>query len=437
MRIAAPRSLLAQFVVLHVAVAVVATVVLLWSATTLLHQTADHFQRNLLRQQVEIVAAARQRGERNISPTVLSAGMAVTVIDRDRHIDGASGPARPDVLAVAPLSHRPRFFRHGDVQGFSQPVGGGWIVASQDDTDPQVVTDDIVRSFLKRFALITVPIAALVPLIGVVLARRLTLRMRSVSAIAAAIGPSSSDIRLPIGLLPLEAEPLAEATNAALDRLADALHVQTAFAADVAHELRTPLAVIRLRADAIENRAVQSEMIRAVDRAARVITQLLVLAELEQPSALGITPVALDRLAEDVVADRAPAIFAGERTIALEAAANAPAIEGYSEAIALALGNLIDNAAKYTPTGTAIIVCVGPGAQLSVSDNGNGVPDAHLSRLKDRLWRGSPERIEGSGIGLSIVDRIARAHGGALAVERGPGGTGLTARITLFGEPAA
>ncbi|WP_267389175.1 HAMP domain-containing sensor histidine kinase [Sphingomonas sp. GC_Shp_3] len=437
MRIAAPRSLLAQFVVLHVAVAVVATVVLLWSATTLLHQTADHFQRNLLRQQVEIVAAARQRGEQKISPTVLSAGMAVTVIDRDRRIDGASGPARPDVLAAAPLSHHPRFFRHGDVEGFSQPVGGGWIVASQDDTDPQVVTDDIVRSFLKRFALITVPIAALVPLIGVVLARRLTLRMRRVSATAAAIGPSSSDIRLPIGLLPLEAEPLAEATNAALDRLADALHVQTAFAADVAHELRTPLAVIRLRADAIENRAVQGEMIRAVDRAARVITQLLVLAELEQPSALGMTAVALDRLAENVVADRAPAIFAGQRTIALDAAANVPPIEGYSEAIALALGNLIDNATKYTPTGTAIVVCVGPGAQLSVSDDGIGVPDAHLSRLKDRLWRGSPERIEGSGIGLSIVDRIARAHGGGLAVERGPGGTGLTARITLFGEPAA
>jgi signal transduction histidine kinase len=437
MRIAAPRSLLAQFVVLHIAVAVVATVVLLWSATTLLHQTADHFQRNLLRQQVEIVAAARQRGERMISPMLLNAGMAVAVIDRDRHVDGASGPARPDILATAPLGRNPRFFRRGAVEGFSQPAGAGWIVASQDDTDPQVVTDDIVRSFLKRFALIIVPIAALVPLIGVVLARRLTLRMRSVSAIAAAIGPSSSDIRLPVGLLPLEAEPLAEATNAALDRLAAALHVQAAFAADVAHELRTPLAVVRLRADAIENRAVRGEMILAVDRAARVITQLLALAELERPPALGITPIALDRLAEEVVAERAPTIFAGRRSIALEVSAGALPVVGYREAIVLALENLIDNATKYTPAGTTIVVRVGPAAQLSVSDDGIGVPDEHLSRLKDRLWRGNPTRSEGSGIGLSIVDRIARAHGGTLSVERGPGGKGLTARITLSGAPGA
>lgn len=433
MRIAAPRSLLGQFVVLHLAVAVVAAIVLLWSATTLLHQTADHFQRNLLRHQTQIVAAARGGDGRTHSPMLPSDGMAVMVIDRNRGIAGASGPARPDILAAAPLDRKPRFFRRGAVEGFSLPARGGWIVASQDDTDPEVVTDDIVRSFLKRFALVILPIAALVPLIGVVLARRLTLRMRSVSAIAATIGPGSAAIRLPLGRLPIETEPLARATNAALDRLADALHVQAAFAADVAHELRTPLAVIRLRADVIDTAAVRGEMLLAVDRAARVITQLLVLAELEQPPALGTAPIALAGLAEDVVAESAPAIFAGGRSIALEAAPDAPPIGGYREAIVLALENLIDNAAKHTPAGTTIVVHVGPGASLSVSDDGPGVPDAHLSRLKDRLWRGNPARTEGSGIGLSIVDRIARAHGGALAIDHGPGGKGLTVRITLAG----
>jgi two-component system OmpR family sensor kinase len=236
---------------------------------------------------------------------------------------------------------------------------------------------------------------------------------------------------VPVGLLPLEAEPLATATNAALDRLANALHVQAAFAADVSHELRTPLAVIRLRADAVESAALRGEMIAAVDRAARVITQLLALAELEGPLAVDAAPIPLAALAEDVVADRAPAIFAGGRSIALEHDGGRATIAGYREAIVLALQNLIDNAAKYTGRGTAIVVRVGPGARLSVIDDGAGVPDRHLHRLKDRLWRGDTDHAEGSGIGLSIVDRIARAHGGTLTIDHGPGGRGLAVHITL------
>ncbi|WP_447411834.1 hypothetical protein, partial [Clostridium perfringens] len=81
------------------------------------------------------------------------------------------------------------------------------IVVSQDSDAPQVVTDDIVRAFLTRFALLLLPFAALLPLIGALLTRRLTRRMRTVSAIAAGIGPRAIDQRLPRGTLPLEVEP--------------------------------------------------------------------------------------------------------------------------------------------------------------------------------------------------------------------------------------
>ncbi|MEG3175571.1 ATP-binding protein [Sphingomonas sp. RB3P16] len=431
MRRVAARSLLAQFVVLHIAVAIAAALILLWSATTLLHQTADHFQHDLLRRQAHSVAGAQTRGETAILPVLLTDGMAVATISRSRRIEQVSGPERQEILAAAPLDRAAHFFRRGAIEGYSVPTTSGWIVVSQDDTDPEVVTDDIVRTFLKRFALVSLPIAALVPLIGVLLTRRLTVRMRQVSAIAATIGPRSSTTRLPLGVLPLEAEPLARATNAALDRLADALHVQAAFAADVAHELRTPLALIRLRADGIEDAAVRQDMTRAVDRAARVIAQLLALAELEQPLAVDALPIDLATLAETVVADRAPAIFAGGRSIALEADSDTRLVPGYREAILLALENLVDNAAKYTPRGTAIVVRLGPGAQLAVIDDGHGVPAAQLDRLKDRRWRGDATGVEGSGIGLSIVDRIARAHGGVLTVARGPGGRGLAFHMTL------
>jgi two-component system, OmpR family, sensor kinase len=430
----APRSLLGQFVVLHIAVAVIATLTLLWSATTLLHQTADHFQRTLLQRQAEIIADARARHRMAAVP--LTSGMAVATFSADRRLASSSGPPRRAILAAAPLDGNRRFFRRGAVEGYSLPIrGGGWIVVSQDDTDPEVVTDDIVRTFLKRFALLILPIAALVPLIGVLLARRLTLRMRAVSAIAATIGPRSFETRLPLGVLPREAEPLAEATNAALDRLVEALHVQGAFAADVAHELRTPLAAIRLRADAIGDVGVRADLMAAVDRAARVIGQLLSLAELEQPRTRDAGRFDLAEVAESVVADRAPGIVAGGRTIALDIAAPVASIDGHREAIVLALENLVDNAAKYTPGDAAIVVRAGPGARLSVADNGRGVSEADIARLTERFWRGGEHGVEGSGIGLSLVDRIARAHGGALTVARGADGDGLLFEIVLC-DPA-
>lgn len=431
MRLALPRSLLGQFMALHAVIAGVATITLFWSASTLLHKTADHFQRNLLRRQAALSIASGAANAGAARPVMLSSGMAVGLVGADRRLLKSYGLVRAPVLAAAPLDRKPHFFRLGAVQGYSVPARSGWIIVSQDDADPAVITDDIVRGFLTWFALISLPIAILIPLIGVLIARRLTLRMRAVSAIAATIGPRNLGTRLPSGILPVEAEPLAEATNAALDRLADAIHVQTAFAADVAHELRTPLAFIRLRADAVAEPGVRREMMSAVDRAARVVSQLLALAALERPIDDQGAPVDLHALAEQVVADRAPDVVASGRSISFERASGAAQLNGYAAALTLALENLVDNATRHTAPGTAIRVRSGPGARVAVSDNGEAVPEAHFSRLKDRFWRGGGRDVEGSGIGLSIVERVARAHGGRLDVRKGPDGRGLLFVMTM------
>ena len=431
-----PRSLLGQFVALHVAIAILGAIVLVASASALLHHTADRFQRDLLRQQGRIVAASLASGARMLPPTALANGMAVALIGPDRRLRDASGPPRPAMLAAAPLDGRAHFFRRHAVEGLVVPVAGGWILVSQDDTDPEVVTDDIVRTFLYRFALVCLPIAALVPLIGALIARRLTMRMRAVSASATGIGPHTLDRRLPVEILPSEAQPLAQATNAALDRLAAAFHAQSAFAADVAHELRTPLSVIRLHADAVPDTALRAALLGSVDRTARVIAQLLALAHLERPVEEYADAIDLHALAEAVVADRAAAILSGGRTIALEGDASVVLPRGRPEAIRLALENLIDNAARHTPAGTAIVVAAGPGPRLTVRDDGPGVPDGHLARLTERLWRGDRARAGGMGIGLSIVARIAAAHGGALTVRRGAGARGLVFTIALGTDAA-
>ncbi len=428
-----PRSLLGQFIALHIVTALVATIALSLGVAMLLHSTADHYQRKLLRQQAAIVASALPASTA-LRSDALTDGMAVAVIGRDRVVIMAKGPARPRIVAAVPMDHGAHFFRRGVIEAYSVPIAGGrWIVASQDGAAPEVITDDIVSAFLKRFALLVLPIAALVPLIGALLTRRLTRRMAAVSATAAAIGPRTLGTRLPRGTLPSEVEPLAAATNEALDRLEQGFKTQTAFAADVAHELRTPLAIIGLRADAIVDDATRTAVLAAVDRAARVVGQLLALADLERPIEDSGEPLDLAALATNVVADRAPAIIGGGRSIALDDrwTGSAASVFGYPGAVTLALENLVDNAARHTPVGTTISVRVGPDRCLCVSDDGDGVPPEHLARLKDRFWRADSARAEGSGIGLSIVDRVARAHCGVLEIAPGHGGIGLSFTILL------
>lgn len=432
MRPRLPRSLLGQFVALHVVTALIATIALSFGVAALLHSTADHYQRRLLRQQAAIVASAASSSAA-LRSDALTDGMAVAIIDRARTVVMARGPDRPWIIAAVPTDHGAHFFRRGVIEAYSMPIAGGrWIVASQDGAAPEVITDDIVSAFLKRFALLVLPIAALVPLIGALLTRRLTRRMQAVSATAAAIGPRTLDTRLPRGTLPSEVEPLAAATNEALDRLEDGFRTQTAFAADIAHELRTPLAVIRLRADAVTDPAARAALLASVDRAARVVAQLLALADLERPMEDHGESLHLAALAEAVVAQRAPGIIAGGHSIALEdLSAGSTTRQGYPGAITLALENLVDNAARHTQAGTAIVVRVNPDSSVSVLDDGEGIPVEHLARLKERFWRADGSRSEGSGIGLSIVDRVARAHQGVLEVSQRTGGPGLHFQITL------
>jgi len=433
MRIGGPRSLIGQFALLHGLVALVAAATLPFGVAVLLHRVAHQYQREVLKRQAQAVAIALPAAEpaRAVaSVDVIAGGLTLDVVDDRRTVLAERGPPRPTMIAAVPLAAQPRIVRKGPLAAVSWPASGGrWVIVSQDDAAPEVVADDIVRTFLKRFALLVLPLTLLIPLAGFWLTRRLTRRMAAAAGIAAAIGPRTLDRRLPKGTLPAEVEPLAAATNAALDRLEQSFAAQAAFAADVAHELRTPLAVIRLRLDAVGDADSRRALLAEVDRAARVIEQLLGLADLERPMEEARAPVDLRTLAEAVVADRAPVVLAHGHRIALDDAGPTP-FPGYAGAIALALQNLIDNALRHTPPGTRIVVTVGPGADASVVDDGPPIAPDQLARMADRFWRGGTP-AEGSGLGLSIVARVAAAHGGALRLDAGPGGRGLRARLTL------
>lgn len=238
--------------------------------------------------------------------------------------------------------------------------------------------------------------------------------------------------------IPEEIYPLISALNALLQRLAHSLDKERAFTADAAHELRTPLAAIKIQGevalaaqDEATRRQAIEQVISGVNRTTHLVQQLLLLARLEHGEATSNQRVDLAQIAVDGLALRADE--AGRKGIdcALEAEPGC-ILQGNPAMLSTLLDNLLDNAIKYGQHGNHITVNVKrePDAlRLSVRDDGDGVAEAERIRLRDRFFRVEGQSAPGSGLGLSIVEKIAIAHGGTLTIDNGPGGRGLEAGV--------
>lgn len=232
---------------------------------------------------------------------------------------------------------------------------------------------------------------------------------------------------------PSEVRPLVEAINGLFGRVGQAMEAERRFTADAAHELRTPLAglaaqaQVALRArDEAERRHAIEQIAAGSRRAGRLVDQLLTLARLDPDHAAASEPVRLDRLAEEVCA--AHGTEAMEKNIALELDAGVSTIAGNADMLRILLRNLVDNAIRYTPPGGRIMVSVAPGI-LTVTDTGPGIPAPERQRVFDRFRRLAGQETEGSGLGLSIVARIAERHGATVELGAGEAGQGL--RVTV------
>ena len=243
---------------------------------------------------------------------------------------------------------------------------------------------------------------------------------------------------LPTGDLPDEVAPLASALNALLERLRSSLDSQRAFVADAAHELRSPLTALKLQLRLLRQandeaaRAAAIEAVAAgIERAARLIEQLLTLARSEPGAAAApFEPVDLGELARETLA--AMHAFAHDRGSELVLdAAPAVVVAGERGALQAALRNLVDNAVRYSPPGSRVDVRVGREAEgaawLQIDDAGPGIPPAERERVFDRFYRRAGEGEEGSGLGLAIVRSVAERHAAALTLGESPAG-GLRVR---------
>jgi two-component system OmpR family sensor kinase len=250
---------------------------------------------------------------------------------------------------------------------------------------------------------------------------------------------------LPAEQLPDEVLPLVLALNDLLGRLRAALARERAFMADAAHELRTPLTALHLQmgmlahaAGEAEREAAMSTLSAGVQRAIRLVEQMLALARQEPRAESQPVPVRLDELAREIVAELVPLADAGRIDLGV-AAAQPTVVSGDSDALRTLLRNLVDNAVRYTPAGGRVDVTVESdpeGSRLTVSDDGPGIPPEERARVFDRFYRRAGTEPPGSGLGLAIVKAIADAHGATASLADGPSGKGLAVSVR-FSAPAS
>jgi signal transduction histidine kinase len=246
---------------------------------------------------------------------------------------------------------------------------------------------------------------------------------------AAAISMDRPDSRVSANRLPAEILPLVTAINKAIGRLQAALAQQRRFSANAAHQLRTPLTILRTRIDGLPPTTVQAELLRDVDRMTRLVSQLLTAARLEAGQMGNFEELDLTEFVRRILADIAPLAHAADRDLEFDSPGKVPTIVNAS-ALEEAVRNLVDNALRHTPPGSTVGVSVRPGATIEVRDHGPGVPLELREQVFEPFWSAARQSEGGAGLGLAIVREAMQLHGGSVDIADANGG-GAVFRLVL------
>ncbi|MBL8442617.1 MAG: sensor histidine kinase N-terminal domain-containing protein [Zoogloeaceae bacterium] len=288
---------------------------------------------------------------------------------------------------------------------------------------------------LEIAAKTVLPLGLFIPLLLALIYYAVRRALKPLDDLATEVSARSSENLHPLTStqVPREAQPLVDALNRLLLRLGTTLDNERRFTADAAHELRTPLAAVRVQAQVAlashgeaEHQHALRQVIAGTDRATRLVEQLLRLARLDPLARLpNQETLDLARLARTAVDEACATSPEGSRHLGLAIDADPLPVVGSQDLLAIALRNLIDNARRYTPPESVITVFVRLESGLpvmGVMDDGPGVPNEELPKLIERFYRGRETSAEGSGLGLAIVHRIAQLHDARLEISKLEGG---------------
>ena len=312
-----------------------------------------------------------------------------------------------------------------------------WVQAAEDLANSDVLIDDIVEDFFKHVGWITLPILLVLLVTDIAIFRRALLPLRQASETAQQIGPARTDIRLPLNEIPSEVRPLVSAVNKALDRLDEGFRVQREFTADAAHELRTPLSILRARVETLDDPRVAEALHSDIEAMSRVVGQLLDIAELEAFTIDSSERADLQAACAEVAEFVAPLALEQGREVALLGAAAPVWVKGNAEMIKRAIRNLAENAIRHAPKATLVEFVVEENGTVRVQDRGPGISNEERELIFQRFWRRNRNQQGSSGLGLSIVQRIAELHGATIDVQnRVAGGAQFSLAFPKADEPA-
>ena len=365
-------------------------------------------------------------------------------------VDGAHLTGYPDLPGPqAPPDERARQFDTFDYLGESvRLVAAARLLALEDKPARVVVTVgqtrngqvETLQAIWRNAALLGIGFFAVAAVLAITAAQSTVDPLDRLAASVSRRGPQ--DLRPVVAEVPMEMEPLVSSLNRFISRLRMTLARSEDFMAEAAHRVRTPLATVRTQAelalrrvDKPENRASLTVMIHAIDESSRAAGQLLdhamVTFRTDQQEHGPFDP---RELIAETVRRLQPVADLKEISITVVAPRVAE-IRGDAILVQNALGNLLDNAIKYSPAESDITVEMETDAaecRIRVHDQGPGFPKGSGRRLTKRFARGSnSEGTVGSGLGLTIADEVARAHGGRLEIGRNSEGAGACVTLVL------
>ena len=435
------KSILSRIVILHVVAVVITSILMSVGLSWLLSYATNNIHNKAMQEQANAVAEHLSIGpdgrlQLNLPSDLLGlyspeyGRYAYAVVDDSGAVLFSSAKDHTALFPADLRSGEVEFLQHrrgsATVSGASvrKTIGDRtvWVQAGEDLANRDVLTDDIVADFYRDVGWITLPILLVLLITDIAIFRRALRPLRQASDIAAKIGPARPGLRLPTDEIPREVRPLVSAVNLGLDRLEEGFKIQRDFTADAAHELRTPLSILRTRIDVLEDTEIRQALRHNVEGMAHIVGQLLDIAELD---AVAIDPsetADLQSVAAEVAEFVAPLALAQGKDIALSGATEPVWVKGNPEMLSRAIRNLAENAINHTAPGSTVEFVVEDSGKVSVLDQGPGIADHERKLIFRRFWRRDRRKAGSTGLGLSIVQRIAELHSATITVENRPNG---------------
>jgi len=264
-----------------------------------------------------------------------------------------------------------------------------------------------------------------------IVARHAMAPLKKATQTISEINADALDRRIPLSELPSEVVPLVRAVNDALARVERGVEAEKRFIANAAHELRTPITILRAHVQRPNPATFQADMERDSSRIAQIVEQLLALATVSGQQASIQERVDLSEVLRRLVLDYAPLAINSGRNVELDCVEEPVLVLANQRVVESVVSNLIDNALRAEPAGGSVTVRASGDAFVEVVDHGEGVAREDRDRIFEPFWRKSSERSPGTGLGLSIAKQMMDRIGGRVWVEETPGG-GATFKLAFL-----